>query len=238
MSAQSPATSAPDAPEMTQAITVTTVIDAVTERLRQQIVTGVLPPGERLVERKLAALLGVSTIAVREAFARLAEEGLIQRVARRGAFVSTISGDSLRDLTRVRIVLEQLAVELAMEHWDGALEQRLRTIVAEMHEAGEAGDSKHLLELDLAFHRAFVEAAQSEMLTEVLTRLGSRLEQFLRRANATLTPAEARQVSRVHKDWLDAVASGDVARAKEAVSTHISTSSRELVDRVERAAHS
>jgi DNA-binding GntR family transcriptional regulator len=215
-------------------LAVKTLIEAVTDRLRAEIVNGGLPPGGRLVERQLAAAYGVSTIAVREAFARLAEEGLVQRIPRRGAFVSELSPDALRDLTRVRIALEQLAVELAMQHWTPELERSLRAIVKEMQEAGKAVDAQRLLELDLAFHRAFVDAADSEALSEVLGRLASRLEQFLRRANATLAPDEARGVSRVHKSWLEAVASGDVARARAAVLEHISYSCETLVERIAR----
>jgi DNA-binding GntR family transcriptional regulator len=214
-------------------VSVQTVIDVVTERMRADIVSGELPPGEKLIERKLAAAYGVSTIAVRDAFARLSEEGIVRRVPRRGTFVSELSAEGLRDLTRVRIVLEQLAVELAMTHWTPALEASLRKIVAEMREAGKAGDAQRLLELDLAFHRTFVDAADSEALSEVLTRLSSRVEHFLRRANSTLPAKAARTIGRVHEELLDAIASGSVKRAMAAVEKHIATSCDELVRRLD-----
>ncbi len=209
-----------------------TLIEEVTDRLRQEIVSGALSPDAQLVERKLATAYGVSTIAIRDAFARLAEEGLVQRVPRRGAFVAELSSDALRDLTRVRIVLEQLAVELAMAHWTPAVEAKLREIVAEMRVAGKAVDAQRLLELDLAFHRTILTTAASNALSDVLTRQGSRIEHFLRRANATLAPHEARTVGEVHEKLLDAAASGDVARAQAAMEQHIAYSCETLVERL------
>src|SRR5579863_1515406 len=93
------------------------VVDEVTAALRQGIEARIYPPGTHLVERSIAGTLGVSSIAVREAYVRLANEGIIVQKARRGAFVASLTTDSLLDLARVRIALEQLVVALAIERW-------------------------------------------------------------------------------------------------------------------------
>src|ERR687886_2420989 len=85
------------------------VRELVADHVRKEITGGTYAPGAHLVEREIAEALGVSSIPVREAFSRLVEEGLVVRMPRRGAFVAPLTVDAVRDLTRVRIALEQLA---------------------------------------------------------------------------------------------------------------------------------
>lgn len=82
--------------------------DQVVGRVRDAIYEGRYPPGARLVERTLAAELGVSHIPIREALARLTDEGLIERTPRRGARVATLTPRELEELSSLRIVLEQI----------------------------------------------------------------------------------------------------------------------------------
>ena len=65
--------------------------DAVVDRLRAAISSGMYKPGERLVERRLAHEFGISHIPLREALARLTEEGLVVRLPRRGARVASLT---------------------------------------------------------------------------------------------------------------------------------------------------
>src|ERR1700733_2088950 len=90
------------------------VVDWVTATLREGIEARTYPPGTHLVERVIATTLGVSSIAVREAFGRLANEGIVVQKARRGAFVASLTAEMIWDLARVRIALEHLVVESAI----------------------------------------------------------------------------------------------------------------------------
>src|SRR5688500_796944 len=81
--------------------------DEVVDSLREAIRSGLLPPGVRLVERDIAARLGVSRIPVREAIQRLAEEGLVRKVAHRGTFVYSPSAAEIEQISSLRVVLER-----------------------------------------------------------------------------------------------------------------------------------
>ena len=76
------------------------------DQLRDLIRDGAYAPGERLVERSIARELGTSHIPVREALARLAEEGLVVRLPRRGARVAELSPRMLEEISSVRVVLD------------------------------------------------------------------------------------------------------------------------------------
>ena len=77
--------------------------------LRQAILKGELQPGERLMEIQLAEKMGVSRTPIREAIRKLAAEGLVTMIPRKGAIVAGISEKMLKDVLRVRMTLEKMA---------------------------------------------------------------------------------------------------------------------------------
>src|SRR5215204_5694750 len=82
--------------------------ELVVTALRERILGGTVPPGERLVEGRLSDELGVSRMPVREALRKLAAEGLVTIEPRRGATVTSFSTDQVRELVEVRATLEGL----------------------------------------------------------------------------------------------------------------------------------
>jgi DNA-binding GntR family transcriptional regulator len=191
--------------------------------LRGAIASGRYGPGTHLVERTIGAELGVSSIAVREAFGRLADEGLVVRVPRRGTFVMSMTPEALKDLTRVRIVLEQLVVELAREHWTDEARDEVQAIVDQMRVAARRGDAEQFFQLDNRFHEAFWRLADSETLLGLAANLRGRIAHFLRRATFSLGRDGLDWSAGVHQDWLDGVANGDAANAKAEVERQILT---------------
>ena len=93
------------------------VAGRVADQLRDLIRDGAYAPGARLVERAIARELGTSHIPVREALARLAEEGLVVRLPRRGARVAELSPRLLEEISSVRVVLEQFVCRRVLERW-------------------------------------------------------------------------------------------------------------------------
>ncbi len=95
--------------------------------LRQRIVNHDLPPGSRLREQGLANEFGVSRARIREAFGILEERGLIERIPNRGAIVTRLEVDKVKELFEVREALEAQMVRLAVEKaapgtWDDLID--------------------------------------------------------------------------------------------------------------------
>ncbi|NLS79413.1 MAG: GntR family transcriptional regulator [Chloroflexi bacterium] len=153
----------------------------VADHLREAIIRGQFKPGDRLKEVEIATQLGVSTIPVREAFAQLEREGLITAHPRRGKAVRQLNAQDLRDLCRLRAVLE--AEAYAMIHKGGGLGQTARAELAgnlaEEGRAIRAGDLPRAVELDLAFHDAIYREAGSELLLEMWRILRARVNMVL-----------------------------------------------------------
>jgi DNA-binding GntR family transcriptional regulator len=213
-------------------VVVRSAVDEVAERLREAIFTGEIAPGQHLRERDVSAELGVSNIALREAFSRLAEEGLVNRVPRRGAFVAPISAAIVRDLSDVRVVLEQHAAVRAMSRWSSADDDEIERIVSEMELAAQRRDAERMFQLDQAFHAAFWDASGSEALVELATNLRGRIARVIRKS-MMVAPDELTGIAVIHRDWLDIVRSGDEARLRAEVTRHITHASEQIARSLE-----
>lgn len=202
-------------------LTSSSISDTVTMELREAILAGDFEPGARLIERHLAAQLGVSHIPVREALARLTEEGLVEREPRRGARVAELGSVELEEVSSLRSVLERFVVERVQARWQPGYEQQLRAIVGKMTEAAEARDVDELFMLDRRFHEALWGMAEHSVLADIASQLRGRINSFLKAANAALGQHELQRHVQAHEDLIVAIASGDLVAAQESMSQHI-----------------
>lgn len=138
--------------------------DWVDQKLREAILSGELRPGQRLQAAALGKQWSVSPTPLREAFQRLAVEGLLELVPQRGARVARVSLDEAREVHELRAILEPVALRSSMDH----------------------ADEEWLFELDRVHHeltrelrrkrpdRGAVEAAHREYHQALLARCSSR----------------------------------------------------------------
>jgi len=206
----------------------------VADELRDAIQNGRLEPGERLIERKLADSLGVSHIPVREALAKLSEEGLVERTPRRGARVASLSEKELQEITGLRIVLEQYVARTVQQLWTPKDDQTLRRIVRQMVAAAEKEQLESMFALDSRFHQTLWEMADNHTLLTIASQLRSRINGFLRAANSALATDELIAHARSHEALVDALASGDPARAEAAMADHVEIAA----ERISAVSHS
>jgi DNA-binding GntR family transcriptional regulator len=205
--------------------------DRVAERIREAIQQGTYRPGTKLVERTIASQLGVSHIPVREALARLADEGLVQRIPRRGAWVAELTPVSLGEISSLRIVLEGFVVRRAQERLTPEAEARLRSIAARMLGAADGGGVDALVALDQEFHGLLWELTDHSLLNEVAAQVRGRVAAFLRAATRSLPADELRAHAKSHVDLVDAVAGGDPEQAQAEMARHIQIAA----NRIERS---
>jgi len=197
------------------------VAGRVADQLRDMIRGGAYAPGARLVERAIARELGTSHIPVREALARLAEEGLVVRLPRRGARVAELSPRQLEEISSVRVVLEQFVCRRVLERWTPSAHAELARLTRRMTEAAELGATNTIGELDVRFHETLWQLADHELLLDVAGGLRGRIERFLRAANAALLPDELREHAATHVELVELLASGDGAAVARAMQRHI-----------------
>jgi DNA-binding GntR family transcriptional regulator len=204
--------------------------DAVVDRLRAAIWSGVYAPGDRLVERRLAHEFGISHIPLREALARLTEEGLVERPPRRGARVASLTPRMLEEVSSLRVVLEQFVVRRLKGRFTPEAHGELQVIVDGMVEAAGQPDLVLMHELDQQFHQRLWELTDHALLVELAAQMRSRTSHFYRAAAASLEPDEVRRHADSHQQLLDVIASGDRRAAERAMKQHVEQAAQRIVD--------
>ena len=193
--------------------------DVVFKTLRQAILKGELEPGERLMEIQLAERLGVSRTPIREAIRKLALEGLVLMIPRRGAEVAKISEKNLRDVLEVRRSLEELAIDLACQRIQEEELETLREAQKEFAAAVAAGDAMEIAQTDEKFHEIIYSGTGNQKLMQILSNLR---EQMYRYRLEYIKDANKRQILLVeHEQILKALSLRHVQEARLAVREHI-----------------
>lgn len=185
--------------------------------LRQRIVRAELPPGTRLSEQDIATAYAMSRQPVREAFIRLAEDGLLEVRPQRGSFVRKISEDGVMTARFVREAIEADLVRLAAERATGDDVTGLRRLV-ERQAAVPDGDAPTFMRLDEQFHRTLAEMAGMTGAWGVLEQIKSQMDRV--RFLTTVEFPKALLITQ-HGAIVEAVASRDPDRAEDAMRTHL-----------------
>jgi DNA-binding GntR family transcriptional regulator len=195
------------------------------ERLRDEIVSGLLRPGEQLVEARIAADLGVSKTPVREALIRLQRDGLVEIEPYRGAHVVEPSAEDVREILELRLLIEsQIARDLA-ERQPVDILDALGASVAESRAAFEAGDSQRLLGAITEFSDVLAGSCDNSRMVKLLADLRSVL---LLIGNTSLRAPgrEARSIAE-HERIIEALRAGDADAAAAATADHIHSIERD-----------
>jgi DNA-binding GntR family transcriptional regulator len=197
--------------------------DRIAAELRRAIHAGRYAPGTRLVERTLARQFDTSHIPVREALARLSDEGLVVRLPRRGARVAALSPKAFDEVCDVRVLLERfVALRVQQRLTPGHLAE-LSEIVDAMDAAARAQDAAALQTLDVRFHARLAELAEHGIVSELVGQLQGRVNAFLADATASLDGRRLVAHADSHRRLLDAIAHGTPAQAQRAAERHIRT---------------
>jgi DNA-binding GntR family transcriptional regulator len=193
--------------------------DYVADTLRDAITSLQLAPGSPIVEATVARQLGVSTTPVREAFHRLAKDGLVVLSRYRGANVVKMSVRDVNEIYQLRQVLEPLTVKLAVPNFTA---DDVAAMGALLERAGRAIVDRELAELSRCnreFHGMFMVRSDNDRLRSILENLQdqNRIIALLAWRNRGFQPLEHEE----HSAIFDAVKAGDAERAAAAAHHHI-----------------
>jgi len=186
---------------------------------------GVYPPGQRLIPEDIAAEIGTSRMPVREAFRRLASEGLVVIRPNRGASVAGLAVDEMREVFEMRAVLEGLAVRLAMPGMTGATIDALERRLGRMDERME--DSSDWTGAHRQFHEYLCGLCRRPRLLWQISALHSLIEPYMRLwFNSLARPLSARED---HMDLIAALRTLDADAAEAAMRQHVQATVPELM---------
>lgn len=183
--------------------------------IRQAIVSLTFQPGQQLQEGFLAEWLGTSRTPVREALRRLQSEGLVEGAQGRGLVVAQVSLDDVENAYRVIEVLEGLSSRMAAERIAAAEAATMQLLVASLRAAADAGDVERWIGQDAALHNQVRVIAANPKLSQMAGLVYPVVERvrniYLREGT---DPERMARISQEHCDMVDAIVSGDAARAE------------------------
>ena len=188
------------------------LVEVATRQLREEILSGELTPGQRLIEEQIRKRYAISRAPLREALRLLAQQGLVEHLPRRGARVTEWSDTDIDELFGLRSVLERYAIELALPLTSRAAERLavVRARLDEMRAADQAGDQLRKDDAYRAFHAAVVGLAGNRQLDlavePILLKLQRPMALNLRREAKLMGPEAG---IRRHEHLLSALETND-----------------------------
>jgi len=154
----------------------TSLHEQVVSRIRDLVVDGTLPAGERINEVQLCGQLGISRTPLREALKVLASEGLVELSRNRGAVVAVLSETEIRDMIMLMSRLEAFAAETAARRLDDAAVDGLRAMHEAILAAFAAGDRQAYFKVNQRFHLEIVRLAGNVALSPIHAALHARVK--------------------------------------------------------------
>ncbi|MBQ3358263.1 MAG: GntR family transcriptional regulator [Microbacterium sp.] len=207
-------------------LAVVGVVDAVTSRLRDRILSGDLRSGSALTEAFVSEEYAVARPSAKAAIEQLVAAGLLERTAHRSARVVAIDPETVRDVYRTRARLESAALrELAGTRTVPAAAIAVNAEIQAM----PAGPDPATVDPDLRFHTALIDALGS-------ARTGRMYRSVLDEARMCMAQVQGRRlleagvIAAQHAEILDALAAGEAERATAVLGIHLSSAQERLVD--------
>ena len=158
------------------------IVDEITIRIRREILTGRIRPGERIRLRTLEELLGVSHIPIREALRRLEGEGLVQNVPQRGALATSVSAVEVAEVYDLRRIIESTVAERAIPKITSERLGLIGQAFERLNAVPGGWGSSEFPEAHRRFHWLMLEPGGTPLIERQLTQLWQMSERYVRLA--------------------------------------------------------
>jgi len=205
--------------------------ELVFESLREAIISGKLPSGERVMEIQMAEEMGVSRTPVREAIRKLELEGLVVMIPRKGAYVAGISLKDIADVFEIRGALEGLAAELAAERITEEELEDLERYLVKISEESESGDLDKVVETDTDFHSLIYRASRNQRLFQIINNLREQIQRF--RTTSLSYPGRMKVAVEEHRKIVEAISGRDGELARKLAQEHIENAENSIMSMVQ-----
>lgn len=206
--------------------------DQVYDIVKNMIVLREMEPGQKINEEELADRIGVSRTPIRETLCRLENEGIVEIVPRRGAFVVKQSEKTVIEILQIREALEGLVTRLATQNMD---DKTLRKLQDSLRKISSVPDEKrHLVKYtraDVEFHSLVLDACQNQMLQNMMEIVNAHLQ--IIRLRTVVLPGRAKKTVQEHYQILEAIEKNDPKAAEELMRKHVESVRNDAIRNIE-----
>lgn len=191
-----------------------TLTDRAYRQIEEMIVTLQLAPGQVLSEVELTEDLGIGRTPVREALQRLASEGLVQVLPRRGILVSDINLSRQLLLLELRREVERLCAGKAAKRASPEERESFAELARGLYQSADARDATAFMRLDRDFNQALLRGCHNEFAESAMRRMQGLTRRFWFQHWREALDLE--RCARLHGDVAAAIADGDETGARDA----------------------
>jgi len=199
-------------------------------RLRQEILTCTLSPGQVVSERELARQYEMSKTPIREALTQVCHDGLVQRLPGRGYMVAPITIKDVRDLFDLRLILEVAAAERAALDPSPAQVGALKEMSAVSYRLDDHESHILFLKANRRFHLTLAEAAANRRLVGMLEGLMIEMDRLFHLGLRLRDSGE--EMKQEHQEVVAALETGDVEGVRNAITRQIITSRDRILEAI------
>lgn len=200
-----------------------TIKQQVYDSLKQRIIKGAYGRGQQLRQEVLAKDYGVSRIPVREALLQLEKEGLVEFFPYRGAVVTSLSSEEIREVFEIRYILESSALEFAVQEMSDVDYEKAESI---LDETDGLTDPDLWVGMNWKFHSFLYGYSGRPRLLEMINNLHQTIDRYIRIYLRLMNFQDSS--TRAHREMLNACKGGDLDRAKDLLRKH----QREAMERI------
>jgi GntR family transcriptional regulator, trigonelline degradation regulator len=194
--------------------------------LKEAILTMRFAPGQRLIERELIEMTGVSRTTIREVLRELAAEGFVRTIPQKGAVVVTLSAEEAEELYEIREVLEAHLVRRFVEHASDAQVVAVRRALTQLEDTVEQGlGTMDILRAKDRMYEVLLEGAGNSALRASISQLHVRVS-LMRAGSLSSDPGRPAQSVRELRRLVEAIEARDADEAAEAVIAHVRAAAR------------
>jgi len=222
-----------DQPVQTQPLIIQkqNISEELVKYIKQQIITGELNPGDRIVETKLARELGVSQTPVREAIRHLHGEGIITIVPNKGPMVRTLDMKDVFEIYSVRSMLEGLAIRLATQHATDEQIAELESFYEQMKQKLNDDSVPFLLHDSTHIHKTIIDMSGHSRVISMYQSISFQISLVNRLLGTKST--KQKEVDQ-HLELIEALKKRDPDQAELTMRKHIFRSYRDFIQLTEQ----
>jgi DNA-binding GntR family transcriptional regulator len=208
--------------------------DSVYDVIKENILSQVFAPGQRLILEELAQQLGVSMTPLKDALNRLSAEGLIEIAPRRGTYVTGLKRAEIAETFEVRCALEVMAAQLFLERASDAELQEIAAMVDQLEKLAKSPDKsasyQDYVNIDGAMHHRIVELSKNQRLLAAHEREHTHM--YMARARYGTFEESLDQAQAEHRVLREAILARNIPQAQAILSEHIQRAKNSLLGEI------
>lgn len=208
------------------------ISEKIADVLRENIISGTIKGGQKLNENQISTALNVSRPPIREAFRILATQGLITLVPRKGAFVTQLSVEEVREIYQIRSMMESFATTLVIPAIDQKQIYEIQLILKSMEKKIKENNSKDIQKLNLEFHQKIIKMSKNMKLVQLYDSIILLIRRY--QVLGLSAPISWKMSLDEHRKIVDAIVAKDVDRAEKLSREHVMAAASRVIEQLKK----